>query len=44
LQLRNHIEPYLGRKTLDTITSQTIRNWRQQLLRASRSATAAGEV
>ena len=28
-QLRNHIEPYLGRKTLDTITPQTIRNWRQ---------------
>ena len=42
-QLRNHIEPYLGRKTLDTITPQTIRNWRQQLLEAGRSATVAAK-
>jgi integrase len=42
-QLRNHIEPYLRRKTLDTITPQTIRNWRQQLLEAGRSATVAAK-
>lgn len=42
-QLRNHIEPYLGRKTLDTITPQTIRNWRQQLVEAGRSATVAAK-
>jgi integrase len=42
-QLRNHVEPYLGRKTLDTITPQTIRNWRQQLLEAGRSATVAAK-
>ena len=40
-QLRNHVEAYLGRKTLDTITPQTIRSWRQQLLEAGRSATVA---
>ena len=43
LQLRNHIEPYLGRMTLDTITPQTIRNWRQQLLEAGRSASVAAK-
>jgi hypothetical protein len=42
-QLRNHIEPYLGRKTLATITPQTIRNWRQQLLEEGRSATVAAK-
>ena len=42
-QLRNHVEPYLGRKTLDTITPQTIRSWRQQLLKAGRSATVAAK-
>jgi integrase len=42
-QLRNHIEPYLGRKTLVTITPQAIRNWRQQLLEAGRSATVAAK-
>jgi integrase len=42
-QLRNHIEPYLGRKTLVTITPQTIPNWRQQLLEAGRSATVAAK-
>jgi integrase-like protein len=42
-QLRNHVEPFLGRKTLDTITPQTIRSWRQQLLEAGRSATVAAK-
>jgi integrase len=42
-QLRNHIEPNLARQTLDTITPQTIRNWRQQLLEAGRSSTVAAK-
>jgi Phage integrase, N-terminal SAM-like domain len=40
-QLRNHIDPYLGAKTLDKLTPQAVRSWRQQLLNDGRSLTVA---
>lgn len=42
-QLRNHIDPYLGAKTLDKLTPQAVRSWRQQLLNEGRSVTVAAK-
>jgi integrase len=42
-QLRNHIDPYLGAKTLDRLTPQAVRSWRQQLLSEGRSVMVAAK-
>ena len=42
-QLRNHIDPYLGAKTLDKLTPQAVRSWHQQLLNEGRSVTVAAK-
>lgn len=42
-QLRNHIVPYLGARSLDKINSQMIRTWRQRLLDEGRSSVVAAK-
>lgn len=42
-QLRNHIDPYLGAKTLDKLTPEAVRSWHQQLLNEGRSVTVAAK-
>ena len=42
-QLRNHINPYLGSRTLDKVHPQTIRRWRQFLLDEGRSPIVAAK-
>lgn len=42
-QLRNHIEPFLGERTLEQINPQVIRSWRRQLLDEGRSEIVAAK-
>jgi integrase len=42
--LKNHIGPYLGRRTLDKLNPQVIRTWRHRLLADGRSVTTAAKA